>query len=82
MQVNEVKQTVSELTESVVSLRKIISVLLVVMVFLQLIIAYQVMNSNSAYSTGDDSSAETTNNEKVFIQDTTKDLPKVKSDLW
>ena len=78
---NEVKQTVSELTESIVSLRKIISIMLVLMVFLQLIIAYQIMNSNSAYSNGDDSSAETTTNEKVFIQDTPEDLPKVKSDL-
>ncbi len=78
---NEVKQTVSELTESVVSLRKIISIMLVVMVFLQLIIAYQVMNSSSAYSNSDASSAEIINNEKVFIQDTSEDLPKGKSDL-
>ena len=78
---NEVKQTVSELTESVVSLRKIISIMLVVMVFLQLIIAYQVMNSSSAYSNGGATSTETISNEKVFIQDSPEDLPKVKSDL-
>ena len=78
---NELKQTVNDLTESVVSLRKVILVMLVVMVFLQFVITYQVMNSNQPYLNVDDSSTETANKEKVFGQDIAKDLPGVKSDL-
>ena len=78
---NELKQTVNDLSESVVSLRKITLLLLGIMILLQFIIAYQMM---SCYQDDVNNIDLTADNEKILRQDTppiNKDLPGAKMEL-
>ena len=72
-QVNELKQTVNESAETITSLKKTTLIMLGIIMFLQLLLAYQVMSLNSE-SGNVTNSGDIINHQETHISDEKQEL--------